>query len=134
MLKTCKYCGIVPYNHICPHKEKHKKSVTNVDRFRWSRIWQEKREEIKQRDLYLCQICIREIFGTTIKYNSNNLSVHHNIPINEDYNRRLDNNNLITLCSMHHEMCENGEIPRKEVQEIINEQEKRVSPPPITKK
>ena len=53
----------------------------------------------------------------------NELSVHHNIPINENYNRRLDNDNLITVCSYHHEMCESGEIPREAVQRIIDEQE-----------
>ena len=67
MLKTCQYCGIVPYNHICPHKAKGKKEVTDIDRFRWTKAWQKKREEIKKRDLYLCQICIREIYNTIIK-------------------------------------------------------------------
>lgn len=127
MLKTCKYCGIVPYNHICPYKSKAKKEVTDVDRFRWTKAWQKKRDEIKKRDLFLCQICIRELYNTTTKYNSKNLSVHHNVPLAEDYNKRLDNNNLITLCSIHHEMCENNEIDREEVQRIINEQE-RISP------
>ena len=54
----------------------------------------------------------------------NNLSVHHNIPIGEDYNKRLDNNNLLTVCSVHHEMCESGEISKEIVQKIIDEQEK----------
>ena len=127
MLKTCKYCGIVPYNHICPHRTKAKKEITEADKFRWTKAWQKKREEIKKRDLFLCQICIRELYNTTTKYNSKNLSVHHNVPLAEDYNKRLDNNNLITLCSIHHEMCENNEIDREEVQRIINEQE-RISP------
>lgn len=124
MLKTCKYCGIVTYNHVCPCKPKTEKKTTEIDRFRWTKAWQKKREEIKQRDLYLCQICIRELYNTKNKYNMNNLSVHHNIPIDEDYNRRLDNNNLLTVCSVHHEMCESGEIPREIVQKIIDEQEK----------
>lgn len=125
MLKTCKYCGIVPYNHICPHIKKTEKKVTETDKFRWTKVWQRKRDEIKRRDLYLCQICIRELYNTENKYNSNNLSVHHNISIAEDYNKRLDNNNLLTVCSIHHEMCENGEIPKEIVQKIIDEQEKK---------
>lgn len=123
MLKTCKYCGIVPYNHICPNKTKKEKETTDIDRFRWTKSWQKKREEIKKRDLYLCQICIRELYNTTTKYNSKDLSVHHNTPIAKDYNKRLDNNNLLTLCDMHHKMCDNGEIEREEVQKIIYEQE-----------
>ena len=100
-----------------------KKEVTEADRFRWTSLWHRKREEIKKRDLYLCQICIRELYNTVTKYNMNDLSVHHNTPINEAYNRRLDNDNLITVCSYHHEMCESGEIPREAVQKIIDEQE-----------
>lgn len=128
MLKTCKYCGIVSYNHVCPHRTKKEKEITEIDKFRWSRIWQRKREEIKKRDLYLCQICKRKLYNTISQYNTEALSVHHNIPIAEDYNKRLDNDNLITLCSIHHEMCENNEIPREEVQKIIDEQEKTIPP------
>lgn len=130
MFKTCQYCGIVPYNHVCPYK-KNNKTITDIDKFRWTRLWQKKREEIKKRDLYLCQICIRELYNTKIKYNSSNLSVHHNVPLNEDFNLRLENNNLITVCDYHHELCEKGDIPREEVQYIINEQEKKTSPPTI---
>lgn len=128
MLKTCKYCGIVPYNHVCPHRTKKEKETTEIDKFRWSRIWQRKREEIKKRDLYLCQICKRKLYNTISQYNTEALSVHHNVPIAEDYNKRLDNDNLITLCSIHHEMCENDEIPREEIQKIIDEQEKTIPP------
>lgn len=125
MLKSCQYCGkIHDSKYICQEKPNRKKEATEADKFRWTRLWQKKREEIKKRDLYLCQICIRELYNTVTKYNMNELSVHHNIPINEDYNRRLDNDNLITVCSYHHEMCESGEIPREAVQKIINEQEK----------
>ena len=124
MLRSCQYCGkIHDSKYICKEKPNRKKEVTEADRFRWTSSWHRKREEIKKRDLYLCQICIRELYNTVTKYNMNELSVHHNIPITEDYNRRLDNDNLITVCSYHHEMCESGEIPREAVQRIIDEQE-----------
>ena len=60
-----------------------------------------------------------------IPINSNEnlkLQVHHAIPINSNENLKLDENNLITLCSMHHSMCDKGQIPYKEVKKIINEQ------------
>lgn len=124
MLKSCSYCGrIHDSKYICKEKPIKKKTITEADKFRWTRIWQKKREEIKKRDLYLCQICIRELYDTVNKYNTEDLSVHHNTPINEDYNKRLDNDNLLTVCDHHHEMCESGEIPRDEVQTIIDEQE-----------
>lgn len=124
MLKSCQYCGkIHDSKYICKEKPNRKKEVTETDRFRWTSIWQRKREEIKKRDLYLCQICIRELYNTVTKYNTEELSVHHNIPINEDYNKRLDNDNLLTVCDYHHKMCDRGEIPRNKVQRIIDEQE-----------
>lgn len=126
MLKSCQYCGrIHDSKYICHNKPQRKKQVTEADKFRWTSLWQKKREEIKQRDLYLCQICIRELYNTINKYNTEELEVHHNIPINENYDKRLDNDNLLTVCHLHHEMCESGEIPREEVQQIINEQENK---------
>ena len=131
MLRSCKYCGrIHDSRFICPSKPKYKKQITEVDKFRWTNNWQNKREEIKKRDLYLCQICIRELYLSESeadkKYNTKDLEVHHNIPINEDYNKRLDNDNLLTVCDYHHKMCENGKISRIEVQNIINEQENKI--------
>lgn len=124
MLKSCQYCGkIHDSKYVCPQKPQ--KKISEADKFRWTILWQKKREEIKQRDLYLCQICIRELYNTINKYNTEDLEVHHNIPINEDYNKRLDNDNLLTVCDTHHKMCERGEISREEVQKIINEQEKK---------
>lgn len=124
MLRSCSYCGrIHDSKYICTYKPQRRKQITEADKFRWTSLWQRKREEIKKRDLYLCQICIRELYNTIVKYNTEELEVHHNVPINEDYNKRLDNNNLLTVCDIHHKMCDRGEIPRKEVQQIINEQE-----------
>lgn len=47
------------------------------------------------------------------------------MPINADWDKRLDDDNLITVCSMHHEMAENGEIPYEVLKEIIDEQEEK---------
>ncbi|WP_320920505.1 hypothetical protein [Eisenbergiella porci] len=49
--------------------------------------------------------------------------MHHAIPIETDYDRRLDDDNLLTVCAMHHEMAENGAIPYEEIKRIIDEQE-----------
>lgn len=126
MLRSCKYCGrIHDSKYICNKRPQRKKETTEADKFRRTSLWHKKREEINKRDLYLCQICIRELHNTVYKYNTKDLSVHHNIPINEDYDKRLDNNNLLTVCDYHHKMCESGKISREEVQRIIDEQENR---------
>ena len=57
MLKSCKYCGkIHDSKYTCKEKPNKKKEITEADRFRWTSLWHRKREEIKKRDLYLCQI------------------------------------------------------------------------------
>ena len=75
---------------------------------------------------------MRNIYGTYRQYNHENLSVHHVEPVSQEWDKRLDDGNLITLCRMHHEMAEAGEIPYEELRRIINEQEdmKRKTYPP----
>lgn len=126
MLRSCKYCGRIHDSKFdCGKKPKRNKPVTYIDKFRWSELWKRKRTEIKERDEYLCQACIRNLPGTIRKYVHENIQVHHNIPINVNYDLRLENSNLIALCPMHHEMAENGEISRETIQKIIEEQEKK---------
>ena len=117
MLKTCKYCGIVPENHVCPHKKPRTTYLRNGEAgdFRKTYKWTKKSEEIRERDKYLCQVCIRNLYNTTNIINYRKLEVHHIVPINEDYDKRLDDENLITLCSKHHKMADAGEIPREEL-------------------
>lgn len=124
MLKSCKYCGrIHDSQHDCGRKPLPQKKMTYIDRFRSSRKWRDKREQIRQRDKSLCQICIRNLYGADRQYNYENLSVHHAIPIEADYDRRLDDDNLLTVCGMHHEMAEAGQIPYEVIKQIIDEQE-----------
>jgi len=125
MLKSCSYCGgIHDRKYQCSSKPKRKKKVTHVDKFRWTKAWQNKREHIKSRDKHLCQICIRELYNTVTKYNFTNIEVHHIVPVNEDWEKRLDDDYLISLCSTHHHMAERGQISGDELIDIVREQEK----------
>jgi len=121
MLKTCSRCGIVPEDHICPYKP-HRKVIKNdqANKFRNTYKWRQKREQIGQRDKHLCQLCIRNLYNTYNIYQYKDCEVHHIIPINQDYSKRLDDDNLITLCQMHHKMADAGEIPIKLLQEIVS--------------
>ena len=49
--------------------------------------------------------------------------MHHIVPVKVDYDLRLENENLITLCERHHQMAEAGEIPAKVLHQIAQEQE-----------
>ena len=64
------------------------------------------------------------MYGTKRKYNYEALQVHHAIPINSNEDLKLDENNLITLCSIHHVMCDKGKIPYEKIKKIIDEQNK----------
>lgn len=125
MLKSCKYCGrIHKKDFVCPMKPKTNKFKTSeADKFRWTKAWQKKRKEIKERDKHLCQVCIRKLYNTIKKYNYDDLEVHHIIPIKEDYELRLEDTNLITICSYHHELAEKGDIPKDELLAIVKAQE-----------
>lgn len=132
MLKACKYCGKIHDTHYdCgrkPIRVRRRAAVGKSYFFRRSDSWTRKSKEIRERDGYLCQICIRKLYYTARCFNYDTLSVHHIVPINEDYDKRLDNDNLLTVCRMHHEMCEAGMISRKELLEIAREQEAKGTP------
>ena len=121
MYKTCQWCGIVPLDHVCPHKPKviYKRKDGKLDRFRSSRLWQRKRDEIKERDLYLCKACAANIQPVIKAYNYKDLEVHHIIKLAEDYEKRLDNDNLITLCVLHHKMADRGQISVQRLKKLI---------------
>lgn len=138
MLKACSYCGqIHDSKYICSHKEqaiKNRQSYRTEKSkqsrsFHNSKKWQDKREDIEFRDNYCCQVCVRGLHNPNRQYETEDTSVHHIIPLVEDYEKRLDDENLITLCSRHHEMAEKGDIDRCELLRIVKEQEKNFNFP-----
>ena len=132
MLASCSYCGrIHDKKYVCPQKEQKikerqsyraKKSKKIYD-FHRSRKWTYKSLSIRQRDNYCCQICARGLYKAERTFETEGISVHHIIPVSEDWDRRLDDDILLTVCEKHHEMAEKGEIPRGELLRIAEEQE-----------
>lgn len=126
MLRSCSYCGkIHDKKIICPQKKnairKHQcKSNDKENKFRWSGVWKRKAEEIKKRDRYLCQACLRQGY-----LEIHDLSVHHIVKLRDDFDRRLDNDNLITLCRSHHEQAETGAIEAAVLHAWAMEQERK---------
>lgn len=124
MLKSCKYCNRIHDSKFdCGKKPKLIYRRTNEDKFRQTSQWNIKRTEIKERDKYLCQICIRNLYDTRLTYNYNDLEVHHAEKLNDAYEKRLDNENLLTMCKYHHKLADRGEIPFEVIKKIILEQE-----------
>ncbi len=121
-LKACAYCGrIHPADYECPKKPKIKAKDNNTfaGKIRSSSRWQRVREEVKQRDKCMCQLCLRNDPGTKRRVEYEDLSVHHIIPIEEigedDIDKAFDLDYLITLCGGHHEAAEAGRIPREKL-------------------
>ena len=133
MLRSCQYCGrIHDRQYTCPEKRmkmKARQSYRTEDNkqiysFHRSQDWKNKSIEIRQRDNYCCQVCIRGLHEPMRKYETDNISVHHIIPIAEEWDRRMDNDILVSLCRRHHEMADTGEISREELLRIAEEQER----------
>lgn len=119
MLKACGKCGRIhdsKFNCTPPQKYKCDK---RIEQFRNSQAWKNKTKEIKNRDKHMCIACLNGLEGTIVKYNSQGLSVHHIIPIAIDFDKRFDNDNLITLCRYHHERAEKGLIKPDTLRKLI---------------
>ena len=126
MKKSCPYCGrIHERNYVCPKKpapQKRKKYSTDQNKFRSKNAWTRKSIAIRKRDGFMCQVCVRGLYDPEKIYQTDNLEVHHIVPLKNDYNLRLDDENLITLCEKHHEMAEAGMIPVSLLKRIVKEQ------------
>lgn len=68
----------------------------------------------------MCLCCQAGLEKTYKKFNIEELDVHHIIPIEEDFNLRLSDDNLITICKVHHEMCEAGIISREQQMSLLS--------------
>ncbi|CEP39694.1 HNH endonuclease [Paraclostridium sordellii] len=137
----CKDCNTkIPYGTtrctVCASKReeylKYKSKKYNADRydrdkvnedvirlFYTSTAWKNKRAEIVRRDNNECQIC-----KALYKFVPSD-DVHHIVPMTKDFSKRLDNNNLISLCSYHHKQVHlhsinNEEQLTKYVKQLIN--------------
>lgn len=125
MKKACSYCGLIhDLKFECTKKTVHiykgyaKKRDSREEIFRSSYEWKKKRTHILKRDKYLCQACLHGLHGTSSRLTASGLSVHHIVPLKADFDLRLDDGNLITLCQAHHELAERGRITADILREI----------------
>ena len=120
MLKSCAQCGrIHPVGVTCPSvlsKRVYGKRDSQAARFRNTAAWKRKAAEVKRRDVGLCRVCLAR---GTATYKG--LEVHHITPLEADYDRRLEDDNLITLCAACHKLAERGEIEAGELRALAGE-------------
>lgn len=105
--KYCTVCGKI-HEGRCKRGYISAERNSQADRFRNTQVWKRTAKAILERDFHCCRVC----FAAGILTNRG-LSVHHIVPLTEDFYKRLDSGNLITLCSFCHAKAERGVIPRK---------------------
>ena len=66
-------------------------------KFYQSTAWRKMRQQVLIRDNYLCQHCLSQ--GVV---NDKDLIVHHKVELKRDWSKRLDMNNLETVCISCH--------------------------------
>lgn len=126
MKTVCPSCGNKhPFGTKPCRSRRAPKRHSTADRLRRTYRWRIKSEQIRERDKYLCQMCLTNRYDTVQQYTYSNLSVHHIIPLAEDMRRAFDDDNLITVCDYHHRLAESGKIPRRSLVSIITS-----TPPP----
>lgn len=94
---------LIPQTPTTPPKSKRlcdmNKEERRIQQFYNSSAWRKKRLEIIERAKGMCEVCwqlglVRE-----------GKEVHHIVKLRDDWNLRLNNNNLILLCtSCHHQI------------------------------
>lgn len=100
MLKACSRCGkIHGFGECGVPVPAYRKKPTDITRFRSSRTWERKRAKILERDLHLCRLCLHNGY-----VNNKQLEVHHIISLRSNFELRLEDSNLITLCRDCHEL------------------------------
>ncbi len=106
MLRSCSRCGrIHSDNFTCKNGIRRKYSATEENKLRGLSAWKSKRESIKERALYLCEVCRDQ--GD---YSRKALEVHHITKLKDNPDGLLDDDNLSCLCIYHHKQADKGEI------------------------
>ncbi|MGX7091191.1 HNH endonuclease [Hutsoniella sourekii] len=79
------------------------------DHFYWSSAWRKLRDEVLIRDNNECQVC--KDFG---RVTLDKLIVHHILPLENHWDKRLDASNLVTVCIECHNAIHFGlHLPSK---------------------
>ncbi len=125
MKRYCTVCHKIHEGHCVPLARFNTPRNSAADKFRNSKPWKHKAAAILDRDFHCCRVCAS---GGVIC--TRGLSVHHIIPLAADYDKRLDDDNLITLCRYHHEQAERSAIPAARLRRLAAEEFRAEDIPP----
>lgn len=113
MMTICPSCGglhLLGTRHCRPSRMPKRETVANGIRKTYK--WRTKSEQVRERDRYLCRVCLTNEYNTVQQYTSERISVHHIVPLAEAPDQGFNNDNLISVCVYHHKLAESGKIPR----------------------
>lgn len=131
MKRSCSYCGrIHDKGVICPLKpisrERRKKKGTQADKYRSTNEWTKTSLRIRDRDKHICQACLHGLGGKKRIRIGEPVEVHHIDSLEENFDARNDDENLITLCKLHHEEAESGDIDSEILKRIAKSNSQEV--------
>jgi 5-methylcytosine-specific restriction endonuclease McrA len=106
MLFACSRCGRVHDKSFdCKAGARRRYSNTEENKLRSQYSWKVKRQSVRERANYLCEVCKDQ--GD---YHPKAIEIHHIIKLKDDPDGLLDDRNLIALCVDHHKQADRGEI------------------------
>ena len=103
MLRSCPACGRIHDSRIKCRRKQYAPRESRASKYRSTGDWQRTRNEVRDLDLNMCVVC-RSLGDVT----TDGLG-----------DLRNDLGNCITLCSMHHEEAERGDISRSALRDLI---------------
>lgn len=100
------------------NSDRYKRDLENESYrlFYLSKAWKSKRREILRRDNFECQIC-KALFNYKAA-----TDVHHILNLRDHYEKRLDSNNLISLCNECHTLVHSLKLNNiDKIEDYINQ-------------
>lgn len=126
IMKMCNYCGkvriaaeekycskckeIVNSNTRDRYKKYNKQRYNDPEQYKYikfynSKLWKTVSKDTATRHLGLCLVCLYEdITGKKIEGTKYKDCIHHIVELKDDYDKRADKANLISLCNYHHKI------------------------------
>ena len=118
--KACPRCGRIHeysfkcFRNITPRSYQD----TEENRLRSKSAWKKKRSEINEKSYYLCEVC-----KDRGDYTPKEVEVHHIKKLREDHDLLLENENLITLCKLHHREADRGYLEKSYLLELVKKRD-----------
>ncbi|MBR5094460.1 MAG: hypothetical protein IK095_05145 [Oscillospiraceae bacterium] len=120
MLKACKYCGRIHGKDVdCgkrPVRTRYIRSESEAGRYSWD--FAKRSKEIKERQAYLCPICVE-----AGDLRPKPIETHHIKKLRTHPELLLEDENLIALCEEHHRAADAGKIAEERLRDIAKKRD-----------